>query len=62
MKNVDKILQGALLENNLLTRKDLDHHLQTARQQGQSLKDYLTAERLLTEKQILIALSQSLRT
>ena len=62
MKNVDKILQGALLENNLLTRKDLDLHLQTARQQGQSLKDYLTAERLLTEKQILIALSQSLRT
>lgn len=62
MKNVDKILQGALLDNNLLTRKDLDLHLQNARQQGKSLKDYLIRERALTEKQILISLSQSLNT
>ncbi|MBZ0166291.1 MAG: hypothetical protein K8I00_05740, partial [Candidatus Omnitrophica bacterium] len=62
MKSVDKILQGALIENNLLSRKDLDAHIRTARSQGASFKEYLVTERVLTEKQILIALSQNLKT
>ncbi len=62
VKNVDKLLQGALLDNNLLTRKDLELHLRDAHTQGMPLKNYLIRERVLTEKQILIALSQSLNT
>lgn len=62
MKKLDHILQGALLENNLLKKTDLQSYLPESKSSGQSLKEYLLSHGILTEKQILIALSQSLKT
>lgn len=62
MKKLDNILQKALLENNLLKKSDLQSYLHEAQSAGQSLEEYLLSKNLLSEKQILIALSQSLNT
>ena len=62
MKKLDIILQDALLGNNLISETDLHAHMNEARSMGHSLKEYLISKSILTEKQILIALSQKLKT
>ncbi|MBP9854354.1 MAG: Flp pilus assembly complex ATPase component TadA [Candidatus Omnitrophica bacterium] len=62
MKKLDHILQEALLQNNLLKKTELQSYLKDAQAADQSLKDFLISTQILTEKQILIALSQSFKT
>lgn len=60
MKGIDKIIQEALIANNVLTKEEVSEHYTQAQSAGQSLKDYLLQKDIITEKQILISLSQNL--
>src|SRR6185295_13316520 len=60
MKQLDQIIEKSLIKNNVLTKKDLERHQQEAKVKGEELKKYLIAENIVTEKQILIAVSQQL--
>ncbi len=62
MKKQDNILQEALLRNNLLTEQDIKLHLVESQSMGRSLKEYLISKGVLSEKQILISLSQFYNT
>ncbi|MCA9408323.1 MAG: type II/IV secretion system protein, partial [Candidatus Omnitrophica bacterium] len=61
MKQVDKILQDALIENNVLSSNDIIKYASNASGSNEPFKDYLLKNSLVTEKQILIALSQHLK-
>ena len=60
MKQSDKVLHDALIKYNLLSPQQLAGYLATAQQKGQSLRDSLLSQEIVSEKQILIVLSQSL--
>lgn len=59
MYKPDKILEDALLRNNLLNASQIEQYIAQAKSAGQELRRYLVASGKLTEKQILIALSQA---
>ncbi len=59
MKRVDRILLDALVKNNVLSESEVHNYLADAEKTGDSLKDFLLKNELVTEKQILVALSQS---
>lgn len=60
MKRYNKIIEKALVSNNVLTKNEIDQHLKEANETGLLLKDYLINHSIISERQILIALSQSL--
>lgn len=60
MKRIDKILQSAIVRNNLLSSSQMQKNLQKAQDKGVALKTFLLNHKLLNEKQILVALSQFL--
>ncbi len=60
MKRYNKIIERALVSNNVLSQKEVDQHLKEATEKGSLLKKYLIDNDIVTERQILIALSQSL--
>lgn len=60
MKNFDRILQEALIRNNVLTEDEAHQALLSAQKLNESFKEYLLRNSLVKEKQLLIALSQTL--
>jgi len=60
LKQFNKILENALVKNNLLSERALQQYQTQAELKEQSLRDYLLAEGIVTENQLLVALSQSL--
>lgn len=60
MKQFDKTLQDALEKFKILTPPDLSRHSLEAQSQGKTLREYVLENEIVTEKQILIVLSQSL--
>lgn len=60
MKKADKILKEALIKNNVLSSAEAATYLSQAHETDQSLKDFLLSQEIVDEKQILIALSQTL--
>ena len=60
MRNADTTLKRAILNINLLSEDDMAAVINEAECAGQSLKDYLIKSERLSERQILIALTQSL--
>lgn len=58
MKRLDKILKDALVSNNVLSESELDGYQEDASIIGNSLRDFLIERGLVTENQILVALSQ----
>ncbi|MBF0523194.1 MAG: Flp pilus assembly complex ATPase component TadA [Candidatus Omnitrophica bacterium] len=61
MKQADKIIQEALVKNNVLTEIDIRRHLKDAQTINTPLEEYLIAKEIVTKKQVLIALSQTLK-
>ncbi len=61
MKNLDKLLNDALIKNNILSESDTHTHLQEASLAAKSFKEYLLEKNIVTERQILTALSESCR-
>jgi len=61
MKQANKILQNALVQNNVLAQEDLAKYSAKLNDTEESLKDYLLSQKIVTEKQIFIALSQTLK-
>ncbi|MBF0385635.1 MAG: Flp pilus assembly complex ATPase component TadA [Candidatus Omnitrophica bacterium] len=59
MKTSNRILRDSLLRNNVLSENELNKYCNEADNAGVSLSEYLLANSIVTEKQILIALSQS---
>ncbi len=59
MYKPDKILEDALLRNNLLDAAQIEQSIAKAKSAGQELRRYLVQSSTLTEKQIIIALSQA---
>jgi len=60
MRKNDKIIQEALVLNNVLSEKEVQTYLSESQKAQESFRDYLLSHNIVTEKQILIALSQSL--
>jgi type II secretory ATPase GspE/PulE/Tfp pilus assembly ATPase PilB-like protein len=60
MKQLDKILKEAILVYNLLSAKELEEYVNRSLKQGVDLRTVILKDEILTEKQLLIALSQSL--
>jgi type II secretory ATPase GspE/PulE/Tfp pilus assembly ATPase PilB-like protein len=60
MKQFDKTLQEALEKFKILAALDLSRYALEAQSLGKSLREYLLESEIVTEKQILIVLSQSL--
>ncbi len=61
MDKRDRIVKDALIENNVLSLEELKQYLSQGERAGISLKEYLLQQHIITEKQLLIALSQSLK-
>lgn len=59
MKKYNKIVARSLVDNNVLSAKEIDSYLAEAEAKGEPLKDYLLEHGLVTERQLLIALSQT---
>ncbi len=60
MKRIDKVFHDGIIENNLLSANELGTYASAAQASGTPLKNYLLQNEILTEKQILIVLSQVL--
>ena len=60
MKQQDKVLRDALVKNNVCSAEEIDDAIKHIQTSGQSLRDYLLEQEKVTEKQILISLSQHL--
>lgn len=60
MKKYDKLLKESLQKNNVLSEQELNICANEAQSKGKTLKEYLLRKSIVTEKQILIALSQTL--
>ena len=60
MKKWNKILQDALLKSNVLSKGDVQDYLTNAEDNNLSLKEYLLENDIVTDSQILGALSQFL--
>jgi len=60
MKSLKENLIEILLQNKLVTRQQLDHALDTQKQQGISLRKVLIQEKLISEDQLLSLLSNRL--
>jgi type II secretory ATPase GspE/PulE/Tfp pilus assembly ATPase PilB-like protein len=58
-RKTDKTLYEALIKNNVLAEQDAQRYLLEAQKIKQGFKDYLLQRDLVTEKQILICLSQT---
>lgn len=61
MKQFDKILQEALVSNHVLSDEEIKKYCKVAKDEGISLKEYLLFNHFVTERQILVSLSQSLK-
>jgi len=61
MKQADKIIQDALVKNNILSDVNVKAYLKEAQSLNIPFKDFLIDRALVTKKQILIALSQTLK-
>jgi type IV pilus assembly protein PilB len=59
MNKQDKTLEDALVRNNLLTPAEIESCLSKAKAKGHSLRKALIEQGMVSEKQIIIALSQS---
>ncbi|OGX18418.1 MAG: hypothetical protein A2Y04_04480, partial [Omnitrophica WOR_2 bacterium GWC2_45_7] len=60
MNQIDKILQEALVQNNVLTDIEVQAYWSEAQSRGESLRDFLLQRGVVTKKQMLISLSQNL--
>ncbi len=60
MKRQDKLLNDALVSHNILTEHQLKTYHKQAGVEGLSLKAFLLKEKAVNEKQIIVALSQTL--
>jgi len=60
MKQANRILEEALIKNNVLSQGDLKKYSAEAEERQESLQEYLLSDEIVSEQQILIALSQSL--
>ena len=60
MKQNDRTLHDGIIKNNLLTANELGTYVSAAQGSGVSLKKYLLDNEILTEKKILIVISQAL--
>jgi len=58
MKHTDKILQEALMKNNILAEEEIQKYITAAQTAKETLQDYLVKKGVVTEKQVLIAFSQ----
>ena len=58
-KQSDKILAEGLIKKGLLTKEVADKCLAAIQPSGESLKNYLVSRKILSEKQILEAVSSS---
>ncbi len=59
MKSADNKIKSALIRFNVLSEEELAPHVSAAQEAGLPLKSYLLQNEIVTEKQILIAVSQS---
>ncbi|MBF0484830.1 MAG: Flp pilus assembly complex ATPase component TadA [Candidatus Omnitrophica bacterium] len=60
MKHLDKVLKDALTANHILSEQDAARYLTEAHLQHVAFKDYLLRNDIVNERQIVIALSQTL--
>lgn len=60
VKHIDKILSEALVKNNVLPEKMAKQYCADAKDAQRSLRDFLLENHVVTERQIIIALSQIL--
>ncbi|VAX34828.1 Type IV fimbrial assembly, ATPase PilB [hydrothermal vent metagenome] len=61
MKKFDKILHDGVIGNNLLSGNELQTYVAAAQVTNMPLQEYFVKNEILTEKQILIVFSQSLK-
>ena len=60
MKHINRLLQDALVKYNVLSSEEVSNYLTEAQSADENLKEYLLHNGIVSEKQIVIALSQSL--
>ena len=60
MKRYDRILQESLIKNNVLSDTETKLYFSESRKEDVSLKNYLLTNSIVSEKQIMVALSQTL--
>jgi len=60
MKLTNRTIEEALVKFNILTKEDVEEYSSQAKEAGESLRDYLIEQNIVTERQILICLSQQL--
>ncbi|HLF19098.1 MAG TPA: ATPase, T2SS/T4P/T4SS family [Candidatus Omnitrophota bacterium] len=60
MKQLNKIIEEALIKNNVLAKGSLKTYQEQAQKKGESLRDFLIDQNIVTEQQILVSLCQQL--